>query len=221
MTSAKERLNEDGFVWFRNALSGGEFSKLAEHCEFVGRPGHRPKASDNLLALLSAGSRVGDLCHSFLPDSKPVRLVAFDKTDDSNWAVPWHQDRVIAVAEKQSVSGFENWTKRGDYWHVEPPVALLRNMIFARVHFDASDAENGALEIAKGTHKLGKVAAAEARREAELRPMEVCSAQPGDVLFVNALTLHRSNTATVPSRRRALRVDYAAFDLPAPLRWAF
>jgi len=32
--------------------------------------------------------------------------------------------------------------------------------------------------------------------------------------------VHRSRPATDPRPRRALRLDFAAFDLPAPLQWA-
>lgn len=77
------------------------------------------------------------------------------------------------------------------------------------------------MELAVGSHHLGGVAASDAKFEAEACPTEVCEAEPGDVLFVSGLTLHRSKVARIESERRALRVDYSAAELPDPLQWAF
>ena len=173
------------------------------------------------MSLLRVGCPVGSLSQRVLPDCQPVRLVAFNKSRSSNWAVPWHQDRIIAVSSKHEVQGYSNWGRRSDYWHVEPPIEVLSKMVFARIHFDHTTFENGAMELAVGSHRLGEVAASDAKIEAEKRPLEICDAKPGDVLFVSALTLHRSRAARVTSERRALRVDYSAVELPEPLRWAF
>ena len=35
-----------------------------------------------------------------------VRSILFDKTVESNWLVPWHQDRTIAVNQRIDISGF-------------------------------------------------------------------------------------------------------------------
>ena len=40
----------------------------------------------------------------------PVRAIFFDKTAESNWRVPWHQDLAIAVAEKIETPGFTGWS---------------------------------------------------------------------------------------------------------------
>ena len=170
--------------------------------------------------MISIGSTLGDLSQKLISGAMPVRLVAFNKSEDSNWSVPWHQDRVIAVENKHKLKSFQNWTKQGSYWHAEPPERLLQEMMFARIHFDRADEGNGAMELSVGSHRLGKVAAHHAKEEAERRSIEVCHASRGDVLFVKALTLHRSGRARDVSRRRALRIDYAASTLPPPLKWA-
>ena len=220
MNTQIETLNTQGFAWFRGALSSADLSEIESLCEFGERPGHRPDFSSELKSQFSHGSLVGDISRRLLPGANPVRLVAFNKSEDSNWSVPWHQDRVIAVQERHELPDYQNWTRKDGYWHVEAPEGLLTEMIFARVHFDDSQLTNGAMELAAGTHKLGKVTAARAKSMVEGYPVEVCSAEPGDVLFVKALTLHRSKLAKVMSKRRALRVDFAAFDLPHTLRWA-
>jgi ectoine hydroxylase-related dioxygenase (phytanoyl-CoA dioxygenase family) len=154
-------------------------------------------------------------------DPAPVRIVAFNKSPTSNWAVAWHQDRVIAVDERCDEPGYTNWVMKDDVWHCEPPIELLHKLVFVRVHFDACDETNGAMEIAVGSHRMGLVDARRAKEVAEAHQMEVCRAAPGDVLLVKALTLHRSGSSVVQVNRRALRVDYARRrDLAARLNWS-
>jgi phytanoyl-CoA dioxygenase PhyH len=155
-----------------------------------------------------------------LPGCRPVRVVAFEKTEQSNWSLPWHQDRVIAVREKHEVAGFSTWSRKGDVWHCEPPLPYLDRMMFARLHIDAANETNGGLELALGTHKLGRVSAAEAHSRAQQAICEMCVAEAGDVLLAKALTLHRSQSSSVTRQRRAIRIDFSADHLPPPLQWA-
>ena len=160
------------------------------------------------------------LARQFLPGARPVRVVAFNKTKENNWTLPWHQDRVVALRERVETPGFDNWTNKAGIWHAEPPIGLLKRMIFARVHLDPAEAENGCLQLALGTHACGKIVAAEAEAIADAAQVENCVAARGDVLFAHALILHRSAPSHVSVGRRAIRIDYCADDLPAPLAWA-
>ena len=36
----------------------------------------------------------------FSPNARPVRVIAFNKTEGNNWTLPWHQDRVVALRER-------------------------------------------------------------------------------------------------------------------------
>lgn len=134
--------------------------------------------------------------------------------------MPWHQDRVVALRERVETPGFENWTNKAGIWRAEPPIEVLERMLFARVHLDPADGENGALQLALGTHARGRIAAADAEAVAEAARIETCVAARGDVLFAKALILHRSSPSRTSAARRAVRIDYCADGLPAPLRWA-
>lgn len=123
------------------------------------------------------------------------------------------------MAEREQVEGFANWTRKSGVWHCEPPVSVLDQMLFVRVHLDANDHTNGAMKVAVGSHERGLVPAAKAQGIAECYPIEICDAARGDVLVLNMLTLHSSEPSQTGDSRRALRMDFAAFDLPAPLRW--
>lgn len=160
-----------------------------------------------------------DLVDAF-PNLRPTRVVTFDKSETANWGVPWHQDRVIAVQERHDVDGFENWSRKAGWWHCAPPADVLSDMFFVRLHLDPSTTENGAMEIAVGSHDHGLIAASKADDIASQSETEVCEAAAGDILILNMLTLHRSRPSTqTGSTRRTIRVDYAAGSLPAPLSW--
>lgn len=210
---------EDGRQWVRKRLRSDELAEL-EPLFGDGRPGVRLSVFDPALTATRAWDRLLAVAREHAPGCRPVRVVAFDKTDQSNWALPWHQDRVIAVREKHDVAGFSAWSRKDGVWHCEPPVSLLERMMFMRVHIDRCDEASGCLELALATHRLGRVSAGDAAKLAEEADREMCAAAPGDLLIVQALTLHRSVASRVGLRRRALRIDFSADVLPAPLEWA-
>ncbi len=216
---APSELFEGGSVWFRGALAEPDLRAMDDACAMGAAPGARM----NLSAVSHLLEPVHRLAARLLPGARPVRLVAFNKSEASNWTLPWHQDRVIAVRERVEMPGFGNWTRKSGVWHVEPPIDLLQRMIFARVHLDPATPENGCMELALTTGSLGKIAepAAEAVANGVGSVRELCVADRGDVLFVKALTLHRSRASQGVGERRALRIDYAAEPLPSPLEWEF
>jgi ectoine hydroxylase-related dioxygenase (phytanoyl-CoA dioxygenase family) len=146
-----------------------------------------------------------------------VRLVAFNKTEAVNWSVPWHQDRVIAVQARHNVPSYGAWSQKASIWHCEPPLAILHDMAFVRLHLDDADASTGAMEVALGSHKAGPVPSHEAEAVVARYPHETAVARRGDLQILHMLTLHRSRPATVLSSRRALRIDVTKSALPPPL----
>ena len=214
-----EELEETGRVWFRGALTASDLDRFDGICAVEEKPGMRLGATTDLKMITGGNSALAGIVARCLPDADPVRFVVFNKSERSNWLVPWHQDRVIAVAERHNVDGFSNWSQKSGTWHCEPPIDLLSSMLFARIHLDDTDADNGCLELAHGTHKLGFIAADEADAIADRAIVETCKAQRGDLLLVKALTLHRSKPSRKNTPRRTLRVDYSNALLPGPLDW--
>lgn len=214
MTSAE--FGRDGRVWLRGFLDADTQEKLCETVAIGSGPGLRLGLADISFAAdaLREASAVGGA------EMRLVRAVGFAKTDVGNWSVPWHQDRVIQVTERREVPGYGNWSCKCGVWHCEPPVRVLRKMIFLRVFLDEVTTENGGMESAVGSHAAGRVADSEAVQMAGKFKVEVEEAEPGDVLVLHMLTLHRSSPSLSRLPRRVLRIDAAGFDLPAPLRWA-
>ena len=205
-------LDTQGRAWVRSTLEPALLSELEAACDVGAAPGDR--------LLFVAPRALSDLAQRLLPGARPVRIVAFNKTEANNWTLPWRQDRVVALRDRVETPGFINWTNKAGIWHAEPPIELLERMLFARIHLDPADTENGCLQLALGTHTRGKIAAADAEAIANAASIENCIAARGDVLFAKALILHRSSPSRVSAGRRAIRIDFCAEDLPPPLEWA-
>ena len=218
--SLGDEFEESGRVWFRNAISEEDLALFDNPTSATAKAGRRLDVSAALRAALSEESSLLRAVQRLTPKAMAVRIVAFNKSERANWGVPWHQDRVIAVAEKVDVAGYTNWTNKSGTWHCEPPQSILDEMLFVRVHLDDTDQSNGAMEIAVGSHSVGIVPAAKAEEMANTHPIETCVARRGDVLILKMLTLHSSKPAKVPSGRRVLRIDFSASQLPPPLSWS-
>ncbi len=151
--------------------------------------------------------------------ARPVRAVLFDKTSQNNWAVAWHQDRTIVVTERRDAPGFGPWSVKQGALHVAPPIAVLERMATFRIHLDPCDADNAPLMAARGSHRLGFVAAPNAATRALEHELITCLAEPGDIWAYSTPILHASERAALPRRRRVLQVDYAVEPLPFGLNW--
>lgn len=209
-------MHASGRRWFRGALDEAELRALDAAISINGGPGVRLSTA----TLGVAGDALLRIAARVAPTAQAVRVVGFDKNDEVNWSLGWHQDRVVAVRDRVDLPGFSAWTRKAGVWHAEPPLDYLKSMFFLRVHLDDADAENGPLEIALGSHRAGRVLSEDAADVAVCGDREVCIARRGDVLAASALILHRSASSRSSSPRRAIRIDYATEPLPAPLEWA-
>ncbi|WP_395443046.1 phytanoyl-CoA dioxygenase [Caulobacter sp. UC70_42] len=189
----RETLERDGAVLAADLLSKPHIEALrALANDAIGaRPGARLRGDVALDSILASNGPVGALAARLTSSAaRPVRAVMFDKTPEANWIVAWHQDRVIPVRERREVEGFGPWSTK-----------------------------DGVLHVALGSHRLGRVPAEAATREAEALRQLVCLADTADVWAYSTPILHASDRAEPPRRRRVLQVDYADFDLPGGLEW--
>lgn len=149
----------------------------------------------------------------------PVRGIYFDKRPETNWLVAWHQDLTLALKERVEMPGWGPWSVKGGVPHVQPPVGCLEQMLTVRLHLDDADEDNGALRLLPGTHRLGRLDAATITRIRGTEGEVLCAAQTGDALLMRPLLLHASSRSTSGRHRRVLHIEFAGFDLPAPLAW--
>jgi hypothetical protein len=208
-------LELEGRVWFRNALTAEALLALDGYSSLQGAPGERLGLIAPLREALEAGP--SPLVRGLMAGARPVRAVAFDKSAESNWALGWHQDRVVVAASRCDAPGFINWTIKAGEWHVEPPIDVLEQMVFIRIHLDDADPGNGCMQVALGSHLFGKAPVDQTEAVVAQCRAEDCIARRGDVLIAKALILHRSSASTSARRRRTLRIDYRSAPLPAGL----
>jgi hypothetical protein len=175
-----------------------------------------PELSD----LFGAGGAIGIRIAGVLGRAtRPVRMILFDKSAKTNWALGWHQDRTIVVRNREDVPGFGPWTTKSGLLHVAPPIGLLERMMTIRIHLDPVPETNAPLLIAPGSHLLGRVAEAEIANAVARHGVVACLAEAGDIWAYSTPILHASDAAAEPRHRRVLQVDYAAEDLPGGLEW--
>ena len=152
-------------------------------------------------------------------DGKPslVRAVLFDKTAGNNWLVTWHQDRTIAVSKKFDHPSWGPWSIKEGVHHVQPPVAVLNQMITFRIHLDNTDENNGCLKIFPNSHSLGILDQSAIRHYAQTHQPILCTAKAGTLLVMRPHILHSSSKAKEISKRRILHLEYSSFTLPAKI----
>lgn len=179
--------------------------------------GHRLTSTTSIKHTVT---RLGRVAQAYLGDDvRPVRAIAFDKSDASNWVLGWHQDRTIFVKEQCEVPGFAPWSTKHGLVHVEPPFSIIEGMITARIHLDPVNEANAPLKVALGTHRLGKIADGQAEQIVGKHETHVCFAASGDTWFYSTPILHASDRASPGNRRRVLQIDFSAQELPPPLQW--
>src|SRR5262245_53365969 len=105
---------EHGVAVIEDVVPSHQIEHLRDLEEFTifDRPGKRlfavPKAVAALIAAEGALSKLAERVTG--RRMQPVRVLYFDKKPGANWAVPWHQDRTIAVARRVDVPGYDTWS---------------------------------------------------------------------------------------------------------------
>lgn len=220
-------LEQDGYAIVPGVLSAGQIAELRASIKplllaspSAGIRGLAEKAPG--VRLLAESKTVRALVEPVLgAGARLIRSVLFDKNQETNWQVAWHQDLAIAVRHRADAEGFVSWSVKEGVAHVQPPVTVLENMLTVRLHLDAADDSNGALWLTPGSHRLGRLAAGEAAAVAvaERHGKKPCEVQAGDALLFRPLVLHASHKAVAGNPRRVIHLEFSAVPLPGPLEW--
>ena len=218
-SSVPNKLDQDGFQIIPSVLTGSEVETLRTALSSLQvAPGHR-----NLMrhlpeiAALAGSVKIINLLG---PGFRPVGSIFFDKTPEANWLVPWHQDLSIAVKQRIDLSGYGPWSTKDGVPHVQPPVEILAGMVTLRLHLDDCDESNGPLHVIPGSHRLGRLDAADIVKSRANQKEVVCTMQAGDALLMRPLLLHASSEASELAHRRVIHLEYATCPLASGLEWA-
>lgn len=147
-----------------------------------------------------------------------VKSIYFDKPESSNWFVAYHQDLTISVNERHEIAGFGPWTVKQGQFGVQPPLEILTQNFTIRIHLDDTDKGNGALRVIPGSHKKGiyRPEDIDWSKESE----QTCDVPKGGIMIMRPLLLHASSRSTDERRRRVIHIEFAASELPVPLKWS-
>jgi ectoine hydroxylase-related dioxygenase (phytanoyl-CoA dioxygenase family) len=154
---------------------------------------------------------------ALIPCGFVVRSILFDKTPETNWRVPWHQDLSICV--KKRLPGFSAWSIKEGVQHVHSPVEILAGMVTLRLHLDDCGEDNGPLRVIAGSHTHGRISPDEIVNWKSKGPIVSCTVRKGGAVIMKPLLLHSSSPAKNPNHRRVLHIEFVSEPLPKPLEW--
>lgn len=211
-----------GFALVPQVLGPAECESVASR--LAGAPpdsaGTRGLLSQAWCQALAATLRRHPSLAPLLPaDCAAVQCTYFEKSASRNWLVPVHQDLSIPVAARVAHAGMGGWSEKEGVLYVQPPVALLRQLVALRLHIDACGAEDGPLRIIPGSHLRGRTEAQAAAAARRAQGEVVCTAERGSVMAMRPLLLHASSKSTGHSRRRVLHFLFGPRLLPFGLQW--
>ena len=224
-------LQETGFTIIEKVYTAEEVTAIIETINSIDTSGPAFRKTSDLFAIrrfikevpaispLVFNSRLRSIIDElFGPDYFLVKSIYFDKPEQSNWFVAYHQDLTISVEEKKQVAGFDQWTVKNNQFAVQPPVALLENIYTIRIHLDDTDENNGALKIVPGSHRKGIYRPETINWNTEQEV--VCKVQSGGIMIMQPLLLHASNRTTNNNKRRVIHLEFSNQLLPGELQWA-
>ncbi len=148
-----------------------------------------------------------------------TRSLLFDKPAGANWSIRWHQDVTIAVRERRDVPGFGPWSVKAGIPHVRATGDVLSGMVALRVHLDDCGEDNGALLVASGAHRQGRLDAEAVTATRSRCAISTLTCQRGAVIAMRPLLPHASRPASSPAHRRVVHLEFACDELPGDLDW--
>lgn len=217
---------EDGYELICEFLSQDQLNTINNEIQsvrFPAKAGGIRNAEKKFSSIreLAGSAQLTALASKYLSGSASlVRAILFNKTNENNWLVTWHQDRTVAVSEKFKKPDWGPWSLKDQMHHVQPPVAVLNQMVTFRIHLDDSSLINGCLKVFPKSQQLGILDPGSIRAYVQDHEAVVCEAPAGSVLVMRPHILHSSGKAATPSQRRVLHLEYSSFQLPSGITWA-
>ncbi|WP_306454587.1 phytanoyl-CoA dioxygenase family protein [Flavobacterium agri] len=147
-----------------------------------------------------------------------TKSIYFDKPEQSNWFVAYHQDLTISVKEKIDTQGFGPWTVKQNQFAVQPPIEILEDNFTIRIHLDDTTFENGALKVIENSHCKGIYRAETI--DWNLEKETICEVKKGGIMIMRPLLLHASDRTTNDNKRRVIHIEFGKQELPNGLQWS-
>jgi ectoine hydroxylase-related dioxygenase (phytanoyl-CoA dioxygenase family) len=220
--SYHSQLLDAGYAVIPDAVEPSEIDRLLSCIQNLTSPNAGTRRlidmpwCEALAARIAHDARVREL----LPESATaVQCTLFNKSSETNWLVPLHQDLSIPVAERVDSPHCSAWSEKEGEIFVQPPVRVLQKMLAIRLHLDDCNDRNGALRVVAGSHRLGRLNSIDTRRERDQHGDAVIGVPRGGAMLMRPLLLHASSKAIVDIPRRVLHFVFGPGKLPEGLRW--
>jgi ectoine hydroxylase-related dioxygenase (phytanoyl-CoA dioxygenase family) len=126
----------------------------------------------------------------------------------------------IAVKGRTTAAGYGTWSEKEGVTHVEPPAAILEQMLAVRIHLDDCGDENGPVRVLSSSHRLGKMSGAAIDAFMGRADPLACIVDRGGILAFRPLLLHASSPSRSPAHRRVVHLEFTAAQLQNGVAWA-
>ncbi len=204
-----EALKREGWVLWPRAVEASSLLSLEAVLPWIATPSRRPVPLASLNAWLASTDLPARMEALLGPGARVVRALLMAKGEGQDWDIEWHRDTTFAVTMPKVVPGFDGWVDKGPFWQVQAPDVWVARVRSLRLHLDDSGPDTGPLLVKPGSHRDegGEPIALHAKR--------------GDAILMHPLLLHASERPQTQAPRRVLHLEWAAFDLPGELEWAW
>jgi ectoine hydroxylase-related dioxygenase (phytanoyl-CoA dioxygenase family) len=231
LRSMREKIQETGFAIIDNVFSDTEIENIISTISNADTSKETFRKTNDLFAIRQFFKEIPPafdkvfndklkniISEIFGKDFFVVKSIYFDKPENSNWFVSYHQDLTISVDRKLEIENFGPWTTKQNQFAVQPPLEILQDNFTIRIHLDKTNAENGALKIILKSHLKGVY-----RPETidwNIETETVCNVDKGGIMIMKPLLLHSSGRTTNNNKRRVLHIEFSKSFLPENLNWA-
>ena len=224
-------LNENGFIIIENIYTKDEIKNIITCIDGIDSTKSTFRKGNDLFAIRQFLKEIPDSIQLIFNDNLNyiiktifgkdffvVKSIYFDKPEDSNWFVSYHQDLTISVNNKVPLPNFGPWTIKQNQFGVQPPLEILQNIFTIRIHLDDTNTDNGALKVIPKSHLNGIF-----RPETinwNLEQEVFCNVLEGGIMIMKPLLLHGSNKTINNKKRRVIHIEFSNLDLPNELNWS-
>jgi len=213
----RDEVKEFGFAIIPDVISREEVTAILTALEREirsHRAGFRNMLACDAVRRFVSDSRLLGIAKAVLGDRAfPFRATLFEKSQNANWIVTWHQDKALPMKRRQEKTGWGPWSQKAGVIYALAPASAMDQILALRVHFDESSHDNGPLRVLAKTHEMGVLAGDTIDALAAKKSPQECLIGIGGVIAMRPLLIHASSKSRVTALRRVLHVEYAANEI--------
>jgi ectoine hydroxylase-related dioxygenase (phytanoyl-CoA dioxygenase family) len=207
-------LSEQGYTIIPDVLSTEECDDLLEELAnwTVGRSraGVRHLMRCPAISSLAHDTRLQTLAKAALKETtNPYRATLFEKTQESNWLVAWHQDSALPLEKKFVSPEWGPWSQKSGITYAHAPAWALDRIITLRIQLDPCTQDDGPLRVIPGSHLKGVLSDSIIHLISKHEPLVECLVPQGGILVMKPLIIHASSKSKGSTPRRVLHIEYA------------